>query len=300
MIQRDPDSAHSEASRDVAEGDRERKRVLDFFGAEGDLRSKPYFGFEDVAHQLRIQQRARHTLALLDRAGIRSLNTLDILESGCGDGDGLGRWIEWGAERNRLRATDLRTEAVNRAAARFGVRVKAACGSELPWPDARFDLVSVHTMFSSIENEELRIRCAKEITRVLRPRGTILWYDTERPHPARPEMPWFGRRELHQLFPSYSLDSVRVTVRPPWARRIARSSLLPLIYELWSRLPGATSHRLALMTRQGRVRQGSIRPDSIRPDSVREDTAREDRAPESSVRQDSPASTPIDGARGSR
>lgn len=229
----------------------EQERIRRFH-REGGVREKGFFGFEDRAHQLRVQQRERVTLDLLLESGYDRLAPLEILEFGCGEGDGFGRWLEWGADRQRLHGIDLRRDAVEVASARFGVDVRMGCGSALPWSDSTFDLVAAQTVFSSIEVEELRRRCALEISRTLRPGGAVLWYDTARSNPARPDMPCFSEREIRGLFPSFSLRSRAVTVRPPWARRVPRA-WLELIYEGWSRLPGVRSHRLVLLTKPARM-----------------------------------------------
>lgn len=236
---------------DAARWAHERERVRRFH-RDGGVRQKGFFGFEDRAHQLRVQQRERVTLDLLLESGFDRLAPLDILEFGCGEGDGFGRWVEWGADRRRLHGIDLREDAVETAVTRFGVDVRHGCGSAMPWPDATFDLVAAHTAFSSIEQELLRQQCAVEIARVLRPGGAVLWYDTARPNPVRPAMPCFSEFEIQALFPGFSLRSRAVTVRPPWARRIP-AMWLELIYEGWSRLPGVRSHRLALLRKPVRV-----------------------------------------------
>ena len=56
------------------------------------------FVYEDWAQMYRVQDRHKRTLQLLSSFGVTSLQTLHILDIGCGDGNWLRQVIQWGAQ----------------------------------------------------------------------------------------------------------------------------------------------------------------------------------------------------------
>ncbi len=122
-----------------------------------------------------------------------------ILDVGCGYGRLLRFWAEMGAEPALLFGCDLALYRLARARQLSSrMHLAAANAAQLPYPSASFDLVSQCTLFSSILDDELRARAAREMIRVLKPGGWLLWYDlalgsyeTIRPVP---------KAELLQLF----------------------------------------------------------------------------------------------------
>lgn len=63
---------------------------------------------------------------------------------------------------------------------RSGAALLQASGSALPFADASFNLVCQNVVFSSIVDDATRRATACEMLRVLRPGGSMLWYDAAR------------------------------------------------------------------------------------------------------------------------
>jgi ubiquinone/menaquinone biosynthesis C-methylase UbiE len=117
-------------------------------------------------------------LRLLDACGLRTLTDLAILDVGCGDGNMLRRWLQWGAHPEHLAGIDLRADAVERARTlNPNLDVRLGSAEALPWQDESFDLVSQLTVFTSILDVAMKRRVATEMSRVLRSGGAVLWYD---------------------------------------------------------------------------------------------------------------------------
>jgi ubiquinone/menaquinone biosynthesis C-methylase UbiE len=227
----------------------ERRRIHHAYSLRGALDGL-YFGMQDPAHGLRLEQRYRHSQALLARAGFGSLQQKRILDLGCGDGHMLLELLQWGASPDHLAGIDLRPGVLEEAKARLPptLDLRQGCATALPWPDATFDLLCLHTVLSSILDSTMRRRVAAEASRVLTADGALLWYDTRRENPKNPNVGAVTEKELRSLFPTFSCDVAKITFLPHIARRLPER-LLPTLYPWLSCLPGCRSHLLALLRR---------------------------------------------------
>lgn len=230
----------------------ERRRILAAY-ARRDACGRDrgaYFGLEDEAHLLRLQERHRWSLHLLREAGLGDLAPRRALDVGCGDGYGLLELVQWGAEPDRLAGIDLRPEPVATARRRLpGADLRCGCASSLPWADGRFDLVVLSTVLSSILDDGLRLRVAAEAARVTSPAGAVLVYDTRRTNPSNPDVRPVGEAEILGLFPGCTARGRTLTFLPHRARRMPRR-LLALTYPLLVAVPAWRSHRLVLLRRE--------------------------------------------------
>jgi ubiquinone/menaquinone biosynthesis C-methylase UbiE len=174
------------------------------------------------------------------------LPELRVLDVGCGFGHFLGLLERLGARPEHLHGIDLLAERIGPARSAhptFDLRVGNA--EELPWPDRSFDLVLVFSVFTSILDARMRAAVAGEVTRVLEPRGAILWYDLRFDNPWNPNVSGIGRREVQRLFPRHGGQLRTVTFLPPLARRLG--PLMPAIYPVLAAVPPLRSHRLGLL-----------------------------------------------------
>lgn len=180
-----------------------------------------FFGYQDLAHFFRIQNRYRSTLSLLKTAGWLSLANTRVLDVGCGNGNMLRQFLQWGAKPENLAGIELRPEPVEYALT-LNPNLDIRCGSatDLPWPDDTFDLVCQHTAFSSILDWEMRKDVASAMLRVLKPDGVILWYDFWL-NPTNPQTHGIRPKEIKQLFPNCRYEFQRITLAPPIARKLA-------------------------------------------------------------------------------
>jgi SAM-dependent methyltransferase len=211
---------------------------------------KQFFVYEDMAHLFRTYERYRATLVVLKAGGYYPLSDQKILDVGCGDGNLLRQFLQWGAEPENLAGIELRPEPVDYARS-LNPQLNFRCGSadELPWPDASFNLVCLHTVFTSILDLNLKLRIASEIYRVLKPAGAILWYDFIYNNPRNPDVRGIGRREIGDLFPTLEINLQKITLAPPIARRIPEK-LLPVLYPLLAMIPWLRTHYLGLLIKR--------------------------------------------------
>ena len=165
--------------------------------------------------------RDRAVLDALQAALTVPLNSVRLLDLGCGSGADLARFHDWGIPVSQLVGFDLLRERLVTARGRT-LKAGLAQGNagDLPFSDSSFDIVFQSMMFTSILDRDLRRRAASEIRRVLKPGGTILWYDF-RWNPTNPATAGIRIAELGRLFPGWPITTRRVTLAPPLARAVA-------------------------------------------------------------------------------
>src|SRR5262249_5760607 len=156
--------------------------------------------------------------------------------------------IQAGASPENLFGVDLLPQRIEDARKKCPAGVSLACGdaSHLNYSDDSFDFVFVMTVFSSILDASIRISLAREMLRVLRLGGSILWYDFHVNNPYNKDVSGIGKQEIHDLFPDCRRELHRITLAPPVARLVAQPS--PVLYWLLSCVPVLCTHYLGWFT----------------------------------------------------
>jgi ubiquinone/menaquinone biosynthesis C-methylase UbiE len=192
-----------------------------------------------------MQQGERMLLRALRDHDLLPLRDKRILDVGCGGAGQLLAFHRFGAVSRNLFGVDLFEPRLVAARAAYpGLQLAVADASELPFPSASFDLVTQFTMFSSILDAHVRRAAAREMRRVLRPSGAIIWYDFYLHSPWSATQPQ-GLTDIRNLFPSCRVDARRVTLLPPIARALADPAWeLALLVE---HVPLLRSHYLAVL-----------------------------------------------------
>lgn len=197
------------------------------------------------AYLFDIQQRQRAVLRRLRQSGLWPLAGKDILEVGCGNGGVLMELLSYGANPERLHGTDLLAERAAVAGRRLPhLSITAASGTQLPYPDHSFDLALQFTVFSSILDRAICYTVVRDIRRVLRPGGAILWYDFWI-NPLNKQTRGIKPSEIREYFPDCEITFDRITLAPPLARK-----LVPLTWigaSLLEKLRFLNTHYLAVI-----------------------------------------------------
>jgi ubiquinone/menaquinone biosynthesis C-methylase UbiE len=176
----------------------------------------------------RVQQLERDILAILRSTDLSNLHDKRILEIGCGHGQWLREFIKWGACPDNLTGIDILSDRVAQAKQLCPQGVQIHCGNavKLSFTNASFDLVFQFTVFSSILDMTVKEMLAREMLRVLKEGGLILWYDFFFNNPSNPDVRGIRKREITHLFPNCRIDLHRVSLAPLLARLLAPYSWL--------------------------------------------------------------------------
>lgn len=192
----------------------------------------------------RVHERQRVMTRLLAAQGIRSLEGLDVMEVGCGNGGNLIEFLEFGAEPRRLVGNELLDSRVDEARRRLPepVRLLSGDASALPFGEASFDIVYQSTVFSSILDDAMQANVAAAMWRWARPGGGVLWYDFTFDNPSNRDVRGVPLKRIRVLFPGAQISARRVTLAPPIARRVVH--VHPALYGVFNSLPLLRTHLL--------------------------------------------------------
>jgi hypothetical protein len=97
----------------------------------------------------------------------------------------------------------------------------------------------------------MRQAAAREIWRVLRPRGHLLWYDFRFLNPRNQEVRPVGRREVSKLFPDAVVRLRSMSLLPPLARPLAPVSILAC--DVAAAFPFLRNHYAAGLAKPGNL-----------------------------------------------
>ena len=185
----------------------------------------------DPGYLFTIQTRERAVLKVLAAKGFSDLSTARVLDVGTGTGTWLRDLVRWGAEPSNLFGVDRDGErvAISRRLCPAGVTLECRDASQLGYANGMFDVVVQSTLFSSVLESEQRRAIAREMVRVRKPGGLILWYDMRVNNPWNKNVRGIGKSELRGLFPGESIVLKRITLAPPLAGYApALNALAPL------------------------------------------------------------------------
>jgi ubiquinone/menaquinone biosynthesis C-methylase UbiE len=196
-------------------------------------------------NQAILEERRRWTRRLLGRAGLLPLAGKRVLEVGSGRGGELAWLSELGASPDHLFGVDLLPDRVEAARRNHPeIRFDVGNAEHLEFADESFDLLLALTIFSSILDPGMSRNVAAEMTRVLRPGGSVLWYDVRYDSVSNPNVKAVPAPAIRKLFPALAVELHSVTLVPPLARRLGR---LTAIYPVLSKIPPLRSHLIGVL-----------------------------------------------------
>ncbi len=124
---------------------------------------------------------------------------------------------------------------------------QAACQA-IPFRSSAFDIVTHFTLFSSLGTNACRQATAREMLRILKPDGLLIWYDFFAPNPLNRKTRAVRQREIRELFPGCRISIERTTLLAPLARLVATfSSTAVTRIEL---IPALKTHYLATIEKR--------------------------------------------------
>lgn len=201
----------------------------------------------DIVYQHAMRMRVLSRL-LASTVGT-DLGKVRVVDVGCGSGAFLRQLIDWGATPAHLTGTEMQQERLDLARPRSAPEVKWHCGSLGALPAASADLVSAHTVLSSLLEPELRQRLAADMWRVLKPGGWCLVVDFRYNNPRNPHVRKVTRAELHGYWPGHRPHYQTMLLAPPVGRALA--ALPALVSEALAGLvPPLRSHFIYMVQKE--------------------------------------------------
>lgn len=208
-----------------------------------------YYCWSKPGNLMMHQNAASGCIRMLDRGSLFPLRGLRIADIGCGDGTWLLEFLQWGADPASLSGIDLSADRIARARRRVpAADLETGSAAQLSWPDESFDLVSQFTVFTSILDPGLKRVVAGEMLRVLKPGGSILWFDFRVDNPANVHVRGISAREVHALFTGCEITLAPELLAPPIARRVAGWSR-PMA-EVLKTMPFLRTHYVGLIRKK--------------------------------------------------
>lgn len=176
----------------------------------------------------------------------RALAECRVLDVGCGYGSLLDLFHQQGVAADGLYGIDLLPNRIETARKRYpSFTFNEGNAEDIDFPDKWFDIVTVFTVFSSILDQGMAENVANSIVRILASGGIIVWYDMRYPNPWNRSIRPMTKRRIRELFPSFELQLKTLTLLPPLARHLGRST--NAIYPLLATVPILRSHYLGVL-----------------------------------------------------
>jgi ubiquinone/menaquinone biosynthesis C-methylase UbiE len=192
----------------------------EFYRRDHSADVKELYSFSNESHLFMIQQRQRAILKCLRSNGFHSLTGKRILDVGCGNGSMFFEFLRLDLLPGNLHGVDLLLDRLESAHQVFpNLPLTNADGQDLPYASNSFDMTMQFTVFSSILDNAVRVNLAREMVRVLKPGGLLLWYDFWI-NPTNHQTRGIRLAEICRLFPGCTYEVYKITLAPPITRRI--------------------------------------------------------------------------------
>lgn len=175
-----------------------------------------------------------------------SLSDKKICDVGCGSGYWLIKFINIGATPANLFGIDLDPKACEKAKSIIpNVNIINVNAEQLPYDDNFFDIVCQFKVFCTILDGNMKMQIAREMLRVVKPEGFIIWCDQRYHKPGNDYSRGIGKREIKRLFPQCNIRFRLAVLIPPLARIIVPLSWT--LATLIEHLPFMKSHYVAII-----------------------------------------------------
>lgn len=194
---------------------------------------------------LKIQQeKERAFVRWIKYACFSNIDQLKLLEIGSGYGGNLLEFIKLGFSPENLLGNDIISKRIEISRSKLPSSVKIIEGdaAALNLPANTFDIVFQSMVFSSILENELKLKLANKMWNLVKQGGGILWYDFIYNNPQNKDVKGIPVKLLSRYFPSNEIKIWKITLAPPIARLVSKVN--PNFYNLLNMFPILRTHVL--------------------------------------------------------
>lgn len=182
---------------------------------------KDKWSIYNKANLFLIHSREYHVLNLLKYFNLYDLKEKKILEIGCGSSFELRNFLRYGARARNLYGIDIDFSPIKRAKSiNDNIIYKVSDAKFLPFKDKVFDIIIAFVFFSSLLKIEDRAKAAKEMLRVLKDDGLIIFYDFFVKKPKNKNVEAIKKKEIKKLFNNCNFYFKKITFMPIILRRL--------------------------------------------------------------------------------
>src|SRR5262245_11247462 len=189
--------------------------------------SRRSYDFYNDASIFQNQSNERLFLNLMKRYSLFPLKDKLILDVGTGGGFFLRSLLKYGIPSSHLFGVDFWEERLKEGHAIAPCLPLVCTTAEmLPFASDFFDVVVQRTMFSSILDDESRLKAAGEMLRVVKPGGVVISHDFRIKRPGDSAVRSITAAELRRLFAGAELALLAEGLPPQLVRALAPRSFL--------------------------------------------------------------------------
>lgn len=200
-------------------------------------------------NQIIIRERWKVIKDRLISYGFWPLTDMRILEIGCGSGANLKVLAQLGALPRNLYGVDLLGWRITEAKKNYPeFNFYNANAQSLDFPEGYFDLILSSTVFNSILDEDMACGVAREVVRVLKQKGAIVWYESRYSNPYNRNTRGISLKRIRALFPKFDAALRVVTLLPALTRSLG--IFASLLYPVLSLAPFLRTHYAGLLIRR--------------------------------------------------
>lgn len=155
------------------------------------------------------------------RAASLDTESAQVLDVGCGQGDGLHAFLVNGFRTDQLHGIDLFADRIARGNALVpGMDLRTGDASAMPYADISFDVVCEQFCFCHVPDDEAKAKIAREMMRVSK--RFILIHDWRAGSASR-KLYGVSQSRIRQWFPGWKVTArYRSQLWPPLGRPLSR------------------------------------------------------------------------------
>ena len=196
-----------------------------------------------------VHERQRLLIDFLGSTTGLDLNRSAILDVGCGAGVNLLDLITLGANPDNITGIDIlpdRLKVAHKLLPKSVILIEGDI-SVSSLSGSTFDFIFVSLVFSSVLDPGHRKLMAEKIWSLLKPGGSLFWYDFIYNNPSNPDVSGVPLDLIKKLFPYASIQTKKITLAPPIARRLTK--LNPSLYWVFNLFPFLRTHLFCKVTK---------------------------------------------------